>query len=163
MDWPVLPDYGIFDRWPMDGVGFIHPDDVATATRCIPSRRVLCRHHFDKTFYHYRYGKIQFRLRPAMWLKIRYEGIDIGDEVEVIGLGMEREQFVARIWGMHYVREAGQIYYRLKMPDDSAVVRLYVRDHLRLLTDKTKLKISDTVYRQPRSIGEKTDDTIPLE
>lgn len=163
MDWPVLPDYGIFDRWPSDGVEFIHPDDLDVATHCIPSRRVLCRYRYDGTFYYYRYGKIEFRLLPAMWLKIKYEGIDIGDEVEVIGFALEREKFVARIWGMHYVRVKGQIFYRLKMVDGSAVTRLYVRDELRVLTDKTQLKESDTEYREPRSMGDASDDPLPLE
>ena len=31
-----------------------------------------------------------------MWLKVREEGIDVGDQVETIGLGLERERFVAR-------------------------------------------------------------------
>ena len=56
MEWPILPDYGCIHRWPQDGQGFIHPDDVPVATRCFPSERVFRRDRFDGTYYHYSYG-----------------------------------------------------------------------------------------------------------
>ena len=53
---PPLPDYGCIARWPEDGQGFIHPDDVAVTNKLIPSERVLRRDHFDGSYYHVRYG-----------------------------------------------------------------------------------------------------------
>ena len=153
MQWPVLPDYGCVVRWPEDGEGFIHPDDVAVAAQCFPSERVLKRESFDGTFYHYRYGNTTFRLRPVMWLAVKDEGIDIGDPVEVIGIGMERDLFVARIWGMHFIRRKGRIVYRLRR-SDQIVPQLYVRDHLKLLTEKSEIRESDIPYPQPKWTGD---------
>ena len=141
MDWPPLPDYGCFVRWPEDGQSFIHPDDVPLATRVIPSGRVLCRFRFDGTYYHYRYGqRIQFRLRPAMWLKVDHEGLDIGDEVETRGPQMQREQFIARVWGMYWVPRKGRILYRLRTPDGNPVTKLFVLDDLMLLSQKESVR-----------------------
>ena len=117
MQWPQLPDYGCISRWPEDGQAFIHPDDVPVATRCIPSARVLRRDYFDGVYYHYRYGSVRFRLRPTMWLKVKSDGIDIGDLVETTGIGMERELFVAQVWGMYFVSRKGCILYRLRRAD----------------------------------------------
>lgn len=148
MQWPQLPDYGCFLRWPENGQGFIHPDDVPIVTRMIPSPRVLKRLSFDGTYYHYSYGQLRFRLRPAMWLPVRSEGIEIGDQVETKGVGLEREQFVATVWGMYYVQRKGCILYRLRRVDQ-VVPKLFAGEHLRCLTEKTSLKPSTSRYRQP--------------
>jgi len=150
MQWPPLPDYGCFPRWPAAGDDFVHPDDRAIALRCIPSRRVVRREQFDGTYYQYSYGKIVFRLRPVMWLKVAWEGIDIGDEVETVGLGLQRELFVATVWGMHHVSRKGCILYRLKrggMP----VPHLYMAEDLRVLTEKQRVSEITFEYRPPRS------------
>ena len=84
-------------RWREDGFGFIHPADVNTATQLFPSERVLRRFSFDGTYYHCDYGAIQFRLRPCLWLPVRAEGIDVGDEVETIGVEMVRELYIATV------------------------------------------------------------------
>jgi hypothetical protein len=149
MEWPQLPDYGCIVRWPQDGQSFIHPDDVPVATRCFPSERVLRRERFDGVYYHYRYGSLRFRLRPVMWLKVTTDGIDVGDQVETTGLGLERELFVARVWGMYYVRQKGRILYRLKR-NGSKVPGLYLANQLRLITDKTQLRPGDMDHPQPK-------------
>ena len=138
--WPPLPDYGCFLRWPEDGYAFIHPDDQTVVRRCLPSGRVLQRYRFDGTFYHYRYGRITFRLRPAMWLKIAHEGIDVGDRIETIGPALQRDHFVARVWGMHYVPRKGRILYRLRMGGGEQVPRLYSADELRVITEKKRVR-----------------------
>ena len=152
MDWPPLPDYGCFPRWPEDGQGFIHPDDVPVAMRCLPSERVLKRFRFDGVYYHYAYGNVRFRLRPCMWLSVKSDGIDIGDQVETVGAGLERELFVAEVWGMHFVRRKGRILYRLRRAD-SIVPRLYTNDQLRLLTDKSTVRQGDFEFPEPRWKG----------
>ncbi|MEM1067758.1 MAG: hypothetical protein AAGG48_18505 [Planctomycetota bacterium] len=152
MDWPQLPDYGCIARWPQDGQGFIHPDDVPIATRCLPSERVLRRDRFDGVYYHYRYGSLRFRLRPTLWRKVETDGIDIGDQVETIGVGMERELFVARIWGMYFVQQKGRILYRLKR-SDKPVPGLFPADQLKLITDKTSLRRGDMEHPKPKWDG----------
>ncbi|TWU49721.1 hypothetical protein [Rubripirellula reticaptiva] len=153
MQWPVLPDYGCIPRWPVDGDAFIHPDDVAIATKCFPSERVLRRDRFDDVYYHYSYGKIRFRLLPCMWLKVKPDGIDIGDEVETIGVGMERELFVGVVWGMHYVRRKGRILYRLRR-GDNVIPRLYSADQLRLLTAKETVRPGEIGHPEPKWSGQ---------
>jgi hypothetical protein len=156
MQWPPLPDYGIIARWPIDGDDFIHPDDHDIATSCFPSERVLRRDSFDGTYYHYSYGKVRFRLTPVMWLKVDYEGIDIGDQVETVGIGLERERFVATVWGIHYVRRKGRMAYRLRRGDQVAP-RLYTRDQLKLLTDKQTVKEANFEYPSPQWKGDQSD------
>lgn len=162
MQWPPLPDYGIIPRFPKygkgdgDGLSFIHPDDMATARRCFPSERVLKRESFDGDYYHYRYGNARFRLKPVMWLKVDHEGIDIGDQVEVVGVGFERELFVANVWGMHYVRRKGCMVYRLRRGDQVAP-RLYTRDQLKVLTNKETVREANFQYPPPKWTGNQDD------
>ena len=153
MQWPRLPDFGCFTRWPENGQGFIHPEDVPVVTKLIPSERVLKRLSFDGVYYHYRYGRLQFRLRPAMWLSVRSEGIEIGDQVETIGLGMERDRFVARVWGMYYVARKGCILYRLRRAEQ-VVPNLYTGGNLRCLTNKATVRPPSTRYRPPKWDGQ---------
>ncbi len=136
MDWPRLPDYGCIPRWPQDGTDFIHCDDVSVAQRCFPSERVFRRDTFDGEYYHYRYGHVRFRLRPSMWLPVLGEGFNIGDSVETIGVGMGQELFVAKIWGMHFVRRKGCILYRL-WRRDAVVPKLFHAAQIRSLVNKT--------------------------
>ncbi|EMI58513.1 hypothetical protein RSSM_00040 [Rhodopirellula sallentina SM41] len=162
MGWFVLqvfPQYGLIPRWPENGTGFIHPDDVQLVERLIPSERVLRRDGFDGTYYQYRYGEFSFRLRPCMWLPIAGEGIDIGDEVETIGTGMERELFVGVVTGMYYVRRKGRILYRLRRAEQTQK-RLYLSEHLRLLTDKQRVRPGEIKHPTPtwNGAGERITD-----
>ena len=153
MDWPQLPDYGCFPRWPHDGQSFIHPDDVPIATRCFPSERVFRRERFDGVYYHYSYGETRFRLRPSMWLSVKSDGIDIGDLVETVGVGLERELFVAQVWGMHFVRRKGCILYRLRRRD-TLVPNLFHAKQLRLLTDKSRVRAGEITHPAPKWHGQ---------
>ncbi|OYP32391.1 DUF6960 family protein [Rhodopirellula sp. MGV] len=161
MQYPTLPDYGCFLRWPENGQSFIHPDDVAIVTHLIPSPRVFKRVQFDGTYYHYRYGSTGFRLRPAMWNKVQDEGIEIGDQVETVGTGFDREHFVATVWGMYFVARKGCILYRLKRAD-RVVPTLFASTHLRLLHDKATVRPANTRYRSPTwsGDGETVSDSI---
>jgi len=161
---PVLPDYGVFLRTPGDGSDWIHPEDHAVVDGMVPSRRVFCRFQFSDGFYHFRYGQIIFRLRPCLWLAVRSEGFDIGDMVETTGVGMSQELFVSEITGMIFDHQTGAIRYQLARTPVSG--KLYSGDHLRLLTDKTKLRPSDTVHPVPKWIQEfrdayTTEDYLP--
>jgi hypothetical protein len=158
MQWPQLPDYGCFLRWPTDGQGFIHPDDVSVVTRLIPSPRVFKRISFDGTYYHFVYGSKQFRLRPAMWLAVKTEGIEIGDRVETVGVGFERDRFVATVWGMYYVTRKGCILYRLRR-GDQVIPSLFAGDQIRLLDDKSSVRPGNTKYKPPQWDG--SGETFP--
>ncbi len=146
--WPPLPDYGFFPRWPQDGQSWIHPDDVPFVTRVIPSERVFKRVSFDDAYYHYRYGRMRFRLRPAMWLKVDAEGFDIGDKIETTGIGLERELFLGEICGMYYLRRKGRIAYRVRRAGNM-VPGLFLGDQMRLLKDKATIRESETKHPAP--------------
>ncbi|HBJ35551.1 MAG TPA: hypothetical protein DDZ51_12540 [Planctomycetaceae bacterium] len=145
---PVLPDYGVFLRSPADGSDWIHPDDHEIVDGMVPSKRVFCRFLYDGVFYHFRYGEIVFRLRPCLWLPIRGEGIDIGDRVETTGVGLSQELFVSEVTGMLFDDSAGEIGYQLARTPISG--KLYNAQHLRLLSDKTKLRPGDTLHPTPQ-------------
>ena len=149
---PPLPVYGCFPRWPEDGQDFIHPEDRVIVSRRIPSERVFRRDAFDGTYYHYRYGAVRFRLRPCLWLAVESDGIDIGDSVETVGVGMERELFVAEVYGMYFVRRKGCILYRLRR-GETTIPNLYHRDSMRLLTEKTHLRPGQIDHPMPKSEG----------
>ncbi|WP_442512089.1 hypothetical protein SH528x_001239 [Novipirellula sp. SH528] len=146
---PSAPVYGCFPRWPENGQNFIHPNDVAIVTRRIPSERVFRRDRFDGTYYHYQYGSVRFRLRPCMWLAVQSDGIDIGDSVETVGVGMERELFVAEVYGMYFVRRKGCILYRLRR-GETTIPNLYHSQSMRLLTDKTHLRPGEINHPMPK-------------
>lgn len=155
---PTFPNYGCFLRWPENGQGFIHPDDVPVVSRLLPSPRVLKRVSFDDTFYHYRYGKQRFRLRPAMWLPVSSDGIDIGDQVETKGIGLERERFVAIVWGMYYIARKGCILYRLRRRD-RVVPDLYAAHQMKVLTNKARVQSGTTTHPLPKWDG--SGETVP--
>jgi hypothetical protein len=146
-------------RWPENGQEFIHPEDVPVVSRLIPSERVLRRDSFDGTHYQYAYGRFQFRLRPCLWLPITGEGFDIGDEVETMGIGMERDLFVGVITGMYYVRRKGRIVYRLRRGEQTQR-RLYVCEHLRLLSEKQRVRPGEIEHPTPtwNGAGERITD-----
>lgn len=157
MRWPPLPDHGCFLRWPQDGQSFIHPDDVSTALQVVPSNRVLKRESFDDVYYHFSYGKIRFRLRPCMWLSVKGEGVDIGDQIETVGTGLQQELFVAQVWGMYYVRRKGCILYRLRR-GNQMIPNLFSRKQFRVLTEKATVRDGNTVHPRPSWDG--SGDTI---
>jgi hypothetical protein len=46
-----------------------------------------------------------------MWSKIEFEGFDVGDAVEIIGLGLERELFIGEISGMYFLKRKGRVAF----------------------------------------------------
>ncbi|MEM9369252.1 MAG: hypothetical protein AAGD07_24995 [Planctomycetota bacterium] len=144
-----FPQYGLFPRWPDEGTAFIHPDDRFLVLRLIPSERVVRRDRYDGTYYHYRYGDHRFRLRPCLWLPIQPEGVDLLDQVETTGLGLEREHFVGQVMGMYYVRQKGRILYRLRR-GGQVIRRLYPRDQIRLITEKQAVRPGTIEHPTPQ-------------
>lgn len=157
---PPLPDYGVFLRTPADGHDWFHPEDEPLIRGLIPSNRVFCRYHFDGEFYHFRYGSTQFRLRPCLWLPVAGEGIDIGDQVETIGVGMQVELFVSEVVGMHFSQRDRRILYQLASHPISD--RMFTHDQLRLLADKSELRPANTFVHVPRGI-ESEGRELPIE
>lgn len=76
-----------------------------------------------------------------MWLKLDWEGFDVGDQVEVSGLGMVREPFVARVTEMRFAKRSRRIEYTLDQAG-KLQPRVYLADELIQLTTKTRLRDS---------------------
>lgn len=80
---PADPTYGYFSRWPEDGDGWVHPEDIELARRLLPSFRIWRREGTEGPYRVHRYGAERLRLRPALWIEAPYEGFDVGDPVAV--------------------------------------------------------------------------------
>ena len=135
---PQLPDYGCLARWPEDGVDFAFPADLSQIQQLFPSQRVFRRESFDGSYYQCRYGDIHFRLRPCLWQPIRYEGIDIGDEVETTGVGMARELCVAVIEEMFFSPRERLIVYQLSRAG-MTLPNVFLQSQLRLIKSKDRI------------------------
>ncbi len=149
---PNLPDYGVFLRWPHPGESWVHPEDLDAAQMLIPGDRVFRRFDFDGDYYHYNYGDTLLRLKPAMWLPVNSEGLDIGNLVEVLPRFGRNEPMVGRIGQMRYDREEARIRYWL-IWRDQLVPHGYLAEDLRNLTPNQQLRPGNTVHPVPRYLG----------
>lgn len=75
--------YVVYPRWPEDGDAWLHPADASAARRVIPGWRVLCVTDVEGPYRILCYGKLRLRARPALWLPVRGDGLQVGDWVEV--------------------------------------------------------------------------------
>jgi hypothetical protein len=149
IDWPQLPDMGVYLTWPELGIEAIHPDDRELAESLIPSDRVFRRVSFDGEYYRVEYHEKSFRIRPTLWLQVSDEGLRIGNQVEVLGAFLQAEPMIATISEMHYSQTRGAIQYTLdhhEMP----FPRPFLADELRLLTTHETLKPSDADSPPPK-------------
>lgn len=67
----------------MDGVEWIHPNDVELATQLIPSQRIFLRIDLDKEYWLIGYGDYSLRVKPTMWLEVPEPAFEVGDQVEI--------------------------------------------------------------------------------
>ncbi|XZE45696.1 DUF6960 family protein [Pirellulaceae bacterium SH467] len=139
IDWPELPDSGVYLNWPSEGTDWIHPEDVATVEHWIPSDRVFHRIGFDGTYYQLQYGDAVVRVKPTLWLKLNDDGFRIGDQVEVKSIELEREPIIARILEIRYDAALGSIYYLLEHRE-LPLARRYLAEELNLLTKRPELR-----------------------
>lgn len=147
---PQLPDYGAYLKWPESGEAWIHPEDVAIVAEVIPSDRVFVRESFDGMYYLLRYGdSIAFRARPALWLPIQGEGLDVGDQVEISGLGMLHEPGIVRITEMRFLERTRRIQYTV-ISADCRLHGNFFREDLIQLTRKDHLREGDVGHPLPR-------------
>lgn len=126
------PIAGVLAWWPEPGHGWIFPDDIELVRRLVPSPRIVIRDYFDGTFYHFHYGRWQFRLRPCLWMPVPMEPFAIGESVEVRAVGAAREPFVARIQHIIWDSRTQQAQYVLRRRE-MRCARRYARNDLRKL------------------------------
>jgi hypothetical protein len=151
IDWPQLPDFGVFLTWPEGGLEAIHPDDREVAQGLIPSDRVMRRTSFENGYYTVQYGEISFRIQPSLWLQVSDEGFQIGDRVEVPSRMMQAEPMIAVISEMRFSQARNAILYTLyhhEMP----FPRSFTAAELHQLSHHEHLKPGDIAFPIPRQI-----------
>ncbi len=107
------PIYGVFRWWPENGEGWIHPFDVGMVRQLVPSNRVFRREDHNDEYVRVIYGGISFRIRPTLWLQVEYEGLDIGDYVEVKSRMGKTVPFVGRVRDLRWNNRYKRIEYLL--------------------------------------------------
>lgn len=118
IQWPKLPDYGIYSVWPQEGIEAFHPDDRDKVDGWVPSDHVFERTKFDGEFYHVRIGSIiELRIKPVLWLPVHFEGLRVGDQVEVLGNNLQNDAVIATIITMKYSSVRQVIEYSLEHQD----------------------------------------------
>jgi hypothetical protein len=123
------PKYGYFPRWPQDGNGWLHPDDVAVARAMIPSGRVFRRDGTSGEYGLLHYGDVTLRVRPALWQEVEPEGLEIGDWVEVLSRGMLNEPRTGVIREMLWDENIRGLRYQIN-EGGQPVDQLYAREDL---------------------------------
>ncbi len=141
------PAYGVFRWWPEDGDSWIFPADVALVKSLIPGERVFRRVDAPDNWLQMEYGEIRFRVRSAIWLEVPYEGLDIGDAVEVKSRMGAAEPFLGKIRDMLWNHKQQRIDYFLDRID-SAKVRAYSADELLILDPLKRGREPDEQRRQ---------------
>jgi len=112
--WPEMPDCGVYLVWPNEGLGWIHPDDVAQVESWIPSTRVFRRHSFDGEYYRLQYGEQVVRVKPTMWRRVDDEGFSIGDRVEILSHFQENEPGLGIITEIRFEKSSNRILYTIE-------------------------------------------------
>ena len=85
INWPPLPDYGVYSVWPQEGIEAFHPEDRSKVEGWVPSEHVFERTAFDGEYYHVRIPNvITLRVKPVLWLPVDFEGFRVGDQVEAV-------------------------------------------------------------------------------
>lgn len=147
--WPDLkrPDkYGVYNWWPEEGVDWIHPYDLPKAKDHIPSNLVFRKSDHDEQYSLLSHGELKIRVKPTLWLPVKFEGLNVGDFVEVKSEFGKNEPMVAVIHQMTWDDHKQQIEYQLSkagrlVPRVFACSSLVHVDRLNRLPVKPTVKI----------------------
>lgn len=146
---PDLPDFGVYSDWPAPGHSWIHPHDIALASRLIPSRRVFERVRYDGTYYHLRYGSIRLRVRPSMWTRVPSVDVRVGDRVELLNHFGRFEPGIATVTEIFARLEQATFEFSVRRGSMELPQRL-VRDQFRLLSTRHKLRSPAFTHPVPK-------------
>ena len=142
----IPPRHGVYLWWPGPVESWVHPEDYDIANELIPSNRVFRREQLDNEYSVLTYGDQQLRVRPVIWLEIRSDGYEIGDQVEVKSRMGRGRPFIAHIVQIRWDQENRRILYSLEHAGRK-LVRPYTEDEFQLAPcldahlDQRKLKL----------------------
>lgn len=101
--------WGWFPWAPEHWEASVHPDDLPVAGYLIPSPRILAvnRASDQDEFSTYSYGRVTFRMKPALWRETPSPGFQLGQVVEISKLHSTHEPAIVTIEEMYWepVRE----------------------------------------------------------
>ena len=112
--------FGVCLWWSDESPAWVHPDDVAVAEKLVPGNRIFkrqeCGNFADRKLGYslISYGPEQIRVRPAIWLPIKFEGFEIGDLVEIKSRLGRRRGAIGEIRDIRWNRHAQRIEYFVK-------------------------------------------------
>lgn len=153
-------EYGVYLWWPHKGTQWIHPHDVPKAEEFVPGSRVLRRSDLDRTYSLLAYGDLTFRVRPAMWQPVDYEGYDIGDLIEVKSNFGIREPFIAEIEEMLWNLNTKRIEYMVRRGGRNTL-RSYLSEEIQFAERIELLTPEDSDFRYPVHEGTTCFDDLP--
>ncbi len=145
---PDLPDWGVYLRWPVAGEAWIHSDDREIAAQLLPSPRVLRRVHWDGQYYHLRYGTLQLRVQPSMWLSVPAVDLEVGQQVELLSRANHNDPGIYRIADILYSVQSQSIDYYL-YGDSLKLEKRFSRADLCPLQVKHYLRVGYYQHRPP--------------
>lgn len=143
---PELPDWGVYSRWPMPGHSWIHAQDISLAIQLIPSGRVFKRSYWDRTFYLLHYGKARFRVRPTMWQPVEQVDLEVNQQVELLSCFGRNDPGIYRIAEILYSPRSQRIEFRVRR-GSMELPESYLREDLRPL--QVTRKLSPDLYNHP--------------
>lgn len=147
---PELPDFGVYLRWPIEGVDWIHPDDRAVAKGLIPSRKVLRREKWDGEYYWLRYGDQTIRVHPSMWVRVAETDLAVDQQVELLSCHGEHDAGIYRIAEIFFETKSQSIEYVLRR-DRLEIPHFFQREDLRPLHVTHKLRDGFYQHAPPKS------------
>ena len=146
---PALPDFGVYTHWPVQGCGWIHPHDIGTALRLIPSRRVFERLRFDGSYYYLRYGNHRLRVRPSMWLRVPEVDVRVGDRVELLSGFGRFDPGIATVTEVLF-NSSRQSFEFVMRRGAMVLPQRLGREQFRLLSRRYRLRSSHVSQQPPR-------------
>ncbi len=144
----IPPKYGVYLWWPAKIEEWVHPDDYEIANKLIPSNRVFRREDLDDPYSRLTYGEYSLRVKPVIWLEVRTDGYEIGDQIEVKSRMGRGRPFIATIVEIRWDQENCRILYSIEK-NDRKLRRPYTVDEFQLAQaleshlDVRKLKLME--------------------
>jgi hypothetical protein len=124
------PKYGYYPWWPENGNDWVHPEDVALARQLIPSPRIFRRDGEVGPFVVLHYGPVQLRVERTLWQEVAWEGLDIGDWVEVLPRGYRNTPRTAVIQEILWDGPLRGVRYQVA-ENDQLIPNMYGAEDLR--------------------------------
>ena len=109
--------------WWSEQSPWIHPQDHEIAESFVPGNRVFrrdeCENVSDQQLGYSRlsYGDIKFRVLPAIWMEVDYQGFELGDLVEIRSQQGRLRPGIAVISDIEWNRLTRRIEYSLEQND----------------------------------------------